>query len=121
MDNQYKIPHGLYEITTRRQKKNGTRQFFHTPTETHYISYANGYVRREIRMNYKLNNSDRKYAHRLQYQINPTIKQGNRTQRVMLMNEEDRIDLIKRRAEKYQGYGNYSFWSNNINREVSFY
>ena len=129
MGKQIEISSDLQEITTRRQKKNGTRQFFHTPTGAHYISYANGYVRREIRMNYTYECFDKlrgvtispTFSRRLQYQLNPIIKQGKRTRRVMIPNEKDRIERINRRAEIYPGYGNYSFWGGHINKEVSFY
>lgn len=37
---------GLVETTTEKQVKNGTREFLDPQTNTHYASYATGYVRR---------------------------------------------------------------------------
>ena len=44
---QPKNPH-LYETTTPIQAKRGNRQFFCPLSYVSYISYANGYVRREV-------------------------------------------------------------------------
>ena len=42
----------LVEITTPVQAKRGNRQFFDTHHKVSYITYANGYVRREIKATY---------------------------------------------------------------------
>ncbi len=42
----------LIEITTPIQARRGNRQFFCTQHKVSYISYANGYVRREIKAEY---------------------------------------------------------------------
>ena len=42
----------LIEITTPVQAKRGNRQFFDTHHKVSYITYANGYVRREIKATY---------------------------------------------------------------------
>ena len=137
----YQAPHGLYEITTGRQRKSGTRQFFDTKTGAHYISYQNGYVRREIRMQAISRATGKKYTHRLQYQLNPTrvtrygysptqmfgsldeatdVSYYNHVERKMISSEEDRIKLIKERASKYKGYkGSYHRQSDRF--DVSFY
>ena len=39
----------LKEITTPLQAKRGNRQFFDTKHKVSYITYANGYVRREVK------------------------------------------------------------------------
>ena len=138
---EYQIPHGLYEITTDRQRKNGTRQFFDTKAGAHYISYQNGYVRREIRMQVVSKATGKKYTHRLQYQLNPTrvtrygysptqmfgsldeatdVLYYNHVERKMIDNEEDRINLIKEKARKYKGYnGSHQMKSDRF--DVSFY
>lgn len=53
----------LIEVTSQRQKKNGTRQFFDLEHRVHYISTATGYVRREIR------DSDKSYSY-VRYPLN---------------------------------------------------
>ena len=42
----------LKEITSPIQAKRGNRQFFDTKHKVSYITYANGYVRREIKASY---------------------------------------------------------------------
>ena len=42
----------LIEITTPVQAKRGNRQFFDQHHKVSYITYANGYVRREIKATY---------------------------------------------------------------------
>ena len=42
----------LIEITTPVQAKRGNRQFFDTHHKVSYITYANGYVRREVKASY---------------------------------------------------------------------
>ena len=42
----------LIEITTPTQAKRGNRQFFDQHHKVSYITYANGYVRREIKATY---------------------------------------------------------------------
>ena len=138
---EYQIPHGLYEITTDRQRKSGTRQFFDTKSGAHYISYQNGYVRREIRIQAVSKVTGKKYTHRLQYQLNPTkvtrygysptqmfgsledatdVLYYNRVKRKMIDSEEDRIKLIKEKASNYKGYkGSYQLHTDRF--DVSFY
>jgi len=97
--------HLLKEVTTPRQKKNGTRMFHCPRTNVKYGSYDSGYVRRIYPGNrYK----------EMMYQINPVKRffvsytgqdgrlwQYFRVVRIMIPNEDDRIALIKKRAASY--------------------
>ena len=96
----------LQEISTPRQKKNGTRMFLCPRTNVKYGSYSSGYVRRIYPGNrYK----------EMMYQLNPVrrfpvryIGQDNRlwsytrVERIMIPNENDRLQLINKRAAAYQ-------------------
>ena len=96
----------LEEVTTPRQKKNGTRMFLCPRTNVKYGSYSSGYVRRIYPGNrYK----------EMMYQLNPvkrfpvsfTTKDGRpwrytRVLRIMIPNENDRLQLIYNRAASYQ-------------------
>lgn len=57
----------LTEVTTARQKANGTRMFHCSRTNTYYGSYASGYIRRGIPSNFPSPG-----ATHIFYQINKT-------------------------------------------------
>lgn len=94
---------GLIELTTQRQANNGT-QCFHDPiTGCDYLSYESGYVRRKFRSRY------------LGYQLNRTRKVlvestytpgrfYNRTERILEMSLESRIDIIVRATANYRKF-----------------
>ena len=98
--------HSLKEITTKRQLKNGTRIFLCPRTNVKYGSYTSGYVRRiypgNIRkeMSYQLNPVKR-------FPVSFTTKDDRpwsytRVLRIMIPNENDRLQLINKRAATYQ-------------------
>ena len=94
----------LIEITTPIQSKNGTRMFKCTRTGAYYGSYTSGYVRRkesEHRMFYQLNKKIISTSNRTSFFSGKSFL-INTTKREMIMLEEDRLDLIKRRAESYR-------------------
>lgn len=94
----------LVEITTNRQKNRGTRQFFDQKHKVHYISYANGYVRREQRFSNGV---------RQQCLINYRKKTGLTqwgtiaTEFLLIDNETDRIARIDYISRNYKGYTGY--------------
>ena len=96
----------LQEITTPRQLKNGTRMFLCPRTNVKYGSYSSGYVRRiypgNIRkeMTYQLNPVKR-------FPVSFTTKDGKewsytRVLRIMIPSENERLQLINKRATAYQ-------------------
>ena len=96
----------LEEITTPRQKKNGTRMFLCPRTNVKYGSYTSGYVRRiypgniHKEMMYQLNPVQR-------FPVSFTTVDGKswsytRQLRIMIPNEKDRLQLINKRAASYQ-------------------
>ena len=98
--------HSLKEITTKRQLKNGTRIFLCPRTNVKYGSYTSGYVRRIYPGNIRKE---------MMYQLNPvkrfpvsfTTKDDRpwsytRVLRIMIPNENDRLQLINKRAATYQ-------------------
>lgn len=84
----------LHEITSHIQEKNKTRAFLCSRTGVIYTSHYNGYIRRQL-MNGK------------QYQLNPVVKtktknNGYKYQRVMILDENRRIEIIRSRALSYK-------------------
>lgn len=98
--------HSLKEITTKRQLKNGTRMFYCARTNVKYGSYASGYVRRiypgNIRkeMAYQLNPVER-YSVSFKT-VNNKTSSASYTKRIMIPSENDRLQLINKRAASYQ-------------------
>ena len=93
---------GLIELTTERQANNGT-QCFHDPmTGCDYLSYESGYVRRKFYSRYFAGyqlNRTRKVL------IESTYTPGrfyNRTERILEMSLESRIDIIVRATANYR-------------------
>ena len=92
----------LIEITTPLQAERGNRQFFDKEKEVHYISYANGYVRREIRAIYTSSNGMH-YVKRRQYQLNRVEKKGLSYHRIMVQSESKRMEMIDRLSAQFKG------------------
>ena len=86
----------LIEITTQRQLNNGTRMFKCIQTGDLYASYSSGYVRR------KSVNSNRFYQlnkKRTVEVFNSYLnKVFNRTERIMIESEQDRLNIINQRT-----------------------
>ena len=93
----------LIEITTPVQAKRGNRQFFDQVNEVHYISYSNGYVRREIRAIYTSPYNGMQHKTRRQYQLNLVEKQGRRHLRILEPSESKRMEIIDRLSAKFKG------------------
>ena len=101
------LPSNLVEVTSERQKTNGTRMWRDTRSPgVYYMSYANGYVRRGLKVRYvefrdgietmNSTNFDRKYP------LNPRQPWSRETTSyVMVPNENDRLAIIARHANRY--------------------
>lgn len=108
----------LTEITTPRQTRNGTRMFHCSRTNALYGSYISGYVRREVHYTSPKHTvtTDGKlvkvgdYAHRMQYPLNQRTrtadeyKQNDNRTSVMIMDPDNRLDLIVKASQNYKGY-----------------
>lgn len=93
----------LVETTSQLQASRGNRSFIDTSNNVRYISYANGYVRRELKIEIMPGISFNK-----QYQLNRkkmTPLQG--VKRIAIANESDRLALIDKLSNgyNYRGYG----------------
>lgn len=107
----------LTEITTNNQLKNGTRMFHCIRTNALYGSYSSGYVRREVQYTsprFKMTSEGLvkagDYNNRMQYPLNKRTKSaaeyeqnGCRTS-VMIMDEDERLNLIVKASQNYKGY-----------------
>lgn len=101
------LPSNLVEITSKRQETNGTRMWRDTKSPgVYYMSYANGYVRRGLKTRYiqienglqtlNITNFDRKYP------LNPRQPWSREsTTYIMVPNENDRLAIIARHANRY--------------------
>tara|TARA_B000000557_G_C20740213_1_gene428234 strand:- start:80 stop:484 length:405 start_codon:yes stop_codon:yes gene_type:complete len=109
----------LIEITTPVQAKRGNRQFFDTHHKVSYITYANGYVRREIKATYvsPYTNSKKVYKMQDQFVINrrtatkQTYKAPNgyeftytSTGVIKEPCPQKRMDIIDHHSTNYRGY-----------------
>ena len=103
---------GINEITTSRQKANGTRAF-EAPFKirkkpVRFYSYRRGYVRidRNCHSIYQINKT-----YTVDYKAvgwDGNFYQGKNTKRVMIYNEESRLNYILKYILK-----NYFKWNNN--------
>jgi hypothetical protein len=91
---------GLVEITSKTQKKNGTRCFYDPIADCDYLSYESGYVRRAYtkathyssrlhRTIYQLNLKGRGY-----YKCQHKDKIYETTVRLMIPSEQARLDRL---------------------------
>ena len=109
----------LIEITTHVQAKRGNRQFFDQHHKVSYITYANGYVRREIKASYvsPYTNSSKVYKCQDQFVINKrtatkqTYKANNgyeysytSTGVIKEHCPQKRMDIIDHHSVNYKGY-----------------
>ena len=107
----------LFETTTPVQAKRGNRQFYDTHHKVSYITYANGYVRREVKSIYTSSYSGLKYKCQDQFVINNrsyekkswTNFKGqiyNYTQASIIKEPcpQKRMDIIDRISSNYKGY-----------------
>ena len=99
------------EVTSQTQADNGT-QCFHDPiTNTDYLSYENGYVRRDYTRSYTTPTGI-VYKNRSIYQLNPTKLtprfsswDGSRyyeKERLMVMNPAERMEILAKAVVNYR-------------------
>ena len=99
------------EVTSQTQANNGT-QCFHDPiTNSDYLSYENGYVRRAYTRGYTTPRGY-KYKNRSIYQLNPTKLtprfsswDGSRyyeKERLMVMDSAERIEILAKAVVNYR-------------------
>ena len=109
MSNIQPINPNLVEITTPIQASRGNRQFYDKKHFVSYISYSNGYVRREVKAAYISPYNGNKYKVQDQFHLNRRSYYDNNYgyksyNIIMEHNEQDRIDLIDRISTNYKGY-----------------
>jgi hypothetical protein len=101
----------LIETTTPIQARRGNRQFFCQQHKVSYISYANGYVRREINASYisPYTASQKAYKVQDQFVLNrrksiPTPWGFNSHKVIKEHSAQARMDMIDRISSNYKGY-----------------
>ena len=99
----------LVEITSPIQKFRGNRQFFDTKNKVSYITYANGYVRREVKAIYTSPWSDYKCKVQDQFVLNRrkgTLTKWGYTSYKSILEPcpQKRMDIIDRISTNYKGY-----------------
>ena len=96
---------GIQDVTTPRQKKNGTREFklpMNDPygDAIHVASFASGYVRRTKTGGYssdwQLNKTkkEKRYVEMVDWQNRPVIRTFEDTVRILIDNEQDRLKYL---------------------------
>lgn len=102
-----------FEVTSQTQANNGT-QCFHDPiTNTDYLSYENGYVRRDYTRSYTTSYG-MTYKNRSVYQLNPTKltpwtssfdgKTYYTKQRIMVMDPAERMEILAKSIASFRIY-----------------
>ena len=107
----------LFETTTPVQAKRGNRQFYDTHHQVSYITYANGYVRREVKSIYTSPYNGFKYKCQDQFVINNRSYEKKSwtncygqlttyTQATVIKEPcpQKRMDIIDRISSNYKGY-----------------
>ena len=88
---------GIQEVTTKRQKKNGTREFelpikdSWTKKKIRIASFASGYVRNQnsASSNYQLNKTKKNFEKEF-----PSGYKYYSTERILIPNEQDRLEYL---------------------------
>jgi hypothetical protein len=101
----------LVEISSSIQKTRGNRQFFDIKHNVHYISYANGYVRREIRARFNPGNIlfrdqfiiNKRPSKSVFYNSNPTQSYVSKSV-LKEPSAQERLNIIDRVSSNYKGY-----------------
>jgi hypothetical protein len=107
----------LTEITSPIQAKRGNRQFFDTQHKVSYITYANGYVRREVKASTTCMWSNKQFKVQDQFPINKRQselksyqdyegKSRSYKQYKVILEPcpQKRMDMIDRISNNYKGY-----------------
>jgi hypothetical protein len=97
------------EVTSQTQADNGTICYHDPITNTDYLSYESGYIRRAYTRNYK-NYKGYGWSHRTIYQLNPTRKafyeyRGSSypcTERIMIKDPSERLDRLAKAVVNYR-------------------
>lgn len=99
------------EVTSQTQADNGTICYHDPITNTDYLSYENGYIRRAYTRNYS-NHSGYRWSNRTIYQLNPTRKgryyskftgkMYDCVERIMIENPNERLDRLARAVVNYR-------------------
>ena len=87
----------IQEVTTKRQKNNGTREFelpikdFYTKKKIRVASFASGYVRNQnsASSNYQLNKTKKNFEQEF-----PSGYKYYSTERILIPNEQDRLEYL---------------------------
>ena len=94
---------GIQEVTTKQQKKNGTREFKLPVNDPygdaiHVASFATGYVRRtKVRSCWQLNKTkqEKRYVEMKDYDTGrPVIRTFNDTIRILIEDEQERLEYL---------------------------
>ena len=94
---------GIQEVTTKRQKANGTREFKLPVNDPygdaiHVASFATGYVRRtKVRSCWQLNKTkqEKRYVEMKDYDTGrPVIKTFKDTVRILIEDEQERLEYL---------------------------
>jgi len=94
---------GIQDVTTPRQKKNGTREFKLPVNDPygdaiHVASFSTGYVRRtKVRSCWQLNKTkqEKRYVEMKDYDTGrPVIKTFKDTVRILIEDEQERLDYL---------------------------
>ena len=88
---------GIQEVTTKRQKNNGTREFelpikdSYTKKKIRVASFASGYVRNQnsASSNYQLNKTKKNFEQEF-----PSGYKYYSTERILIPNEQDRLEYL---------------------------
>lgn len=97
------------EVTSQTQADNGTICYHDPITNTDYLSYESGYIRRAYTRNYE-NYKGYKWSHRTIYQLNPTKKSMHEwngsawpsTERIMIEDPNERMDRLAKAVVNYR-------------------
>jgi hypothetical protein len=100
----------LFEVTSQRQADNGTVCFHDPITGCDYMSYESGYVRRKYSAkNWRGNVINTVYQLNKTRQVPVTytgwdgnLYSSTKTERILVSNHEDRMDIIYRAATNYR-------------------
>ena len=102
----------IQEVTTKRQKNNGTREFelpikdSYTKKKIRVASFASGYVRNQnsASSNYQLNKTKKNFEQEF-----PSGYKYYSTERILIPNEQDRLEYLISYCLKnyYIGHANY--------------
>ena len=102
-----------FEVTSQTQANNGTVCYHDPIANCDYLSYENGYIRRDYTRSY-VTPKGYKYKNRSIYQLNPQKltpfvskidgEMYNITERIMIPTHEERIEKLAKSVVNYRNY-----------------